>query len=361
MVRRSVPCVALMVALASGCSTESGGSNAPSGTTGGADATGPDGAAAVPDGATPDTAPPMDAVGDGTSSGGDGAVAPDVLDRAALLAEQGRVICQRGFECAPALLEPSYGGTLEACIAREAPSLAPIADLPGVTVTPEQLRACGDSLGAASCSVFRRSVFGNAPTPECDLRGTQPAGAPCAHYAQCQSGICLKAAGETCGECRDPVPAGGACQEWLVCGPGSGCAGGVCAPLVEAGGACGDKLPCHDDLACLNDVCSAALTAGSPCTSVLGQCDKYGGVACDPTTSLCVQAGIAQVGEACGVTDHGLFLCHDADCLPSLLFGTCTAKAADGASCDMAQGPTCRFHSICHAGICVPAFAAVCE
>lgn len=385
--RRTALCAVLVlvagvVGACSGTEDREGAVGGDSGSEGGAapDAKGDAGAAANGDTATPpgdaavsdiaDSAgggpgdsggAPGDAGGSPGDAGIDSAGGIDAAAARAVLEAQGKVICERGFECAPALTISGYGGTLEGCIEREAPSLAPVATQPGVTVTPAQIQACADSLANGSCSVFRRSVFGNAPTPECDLRGTLAADSPCVHSAQCESGICIRQAGALCGTCRGPIPTGEACKSWVECGPGAGCASGKCAPLVEVGGACNTDAPCHDDLACLEGTCAVALAEGAPCTSLIGQCDKFAGLACDPNASVCTALSFAEKGAACGVTGNGLFLCTDGDCVPNLLFGTCAEKAPDGGACDMEKGPTCQFHSMCYEAVCTPLFEAVCE
>lgn len=134
--------------------------------------------------------------------------------------------------------------------------------------------------------------------------------------------------------------------------PGLGDAEPQCTPLLDLGEDCEPGLQCHDDLACLEGKCAAPLAKGAACTDILGQCDKYAGAACDPTTSVCTVAGFAAAGEACGLPGNGLFLCQDADCLPSLLFGPCTEKAPDGAACDFTNGPLCQLHSAGIGGVC---------
>jgi hypothetical protein len=178
-----------------------------------------------------------------------------------------------------------------------------------------------------------------APPSQCFLPGTLEDGDPCTYPLQCQSFVCLRSYGTSCGHCAAPLDLGADCAGvgsliGSPCGPGRTCADGVCGPPAQE---------------------------GEPCSALLGECDLWtAALVCNPFTSTCVAGAFAGPGEECGVEGEVPTACAASDCYPSQLSGTCVARAADGEPCDVDVGPACLPHAHCVDGVCEQYFTPAC-
>jgi hypothetical protein len=185
---------------------------------------------------------------------------------------------------------------------------------------------------------------------------------------QCESFVCRRPGGASCGQCAAPLGLGDDCAGagnliGSPCGPGRVCADDVCVALGDTGEACdATTAPCYVDLGCVGGVCGPPAQEGEACTALLGECDLWGAaLVCNPFTSTCIAGAFAQPGEDCGVEGPVPTACAASNCFPSALSGTCMAQAADGEACDPTEGPACQAHAQCVDGVCEQFFTPVCE
>lgn len=271
----------------------------------------------------------------------------------------GSFACGKLEECAPALLEMSYGGSREACLAIETPSLLPVLDQPGFAQNPEQLWGCVDAMMNRDCSVVAEEMAYNFPE-ECRTPGGLQDGASCVHPFQCQSMMCVVPSGSACGTCRPRLADGSPCTPVDACDFGSQCIQDVCVHIGRRGDDCDAGHPCGQDLFCNGGMCGPPRPLGEDCVAMVGECDLFHGMACNPITKRCVRLKFAEPGADCGLVGDDLVVCKNGDCLPNLLSGKCVAKAVDGDPCDSKTGPLCGFHSTCIDHVCASSFASAC-
>jgi hypothetical protein len=259
--------------------------------------------------------------------------------------------CARAAACAPAYVTLAYGTTTE-CAERLAASLLPGLTASGSNETAEQVEACATALSSASCAdlLGRNLPSVCTPTP-----GTLADGTACAEDSQCVGGRCHIAAGTVCGTCGEPSAAGTACSQDDDCADGMQCASNArCVVDGAMGAACDATHPCNAVYGCIAGVCTTPGAANAPCTTS-DECDELHGIFCDGTR--CTAVAFAPTSAACGLVSGVLTTCEgpgafcQGETAPSYQ-GTCIAAAADGATCDATNGPTCTDPAVCVNGTC---------
>ncbi|MFO0749111.1 MAG: hypothetical protein U1F43_26130 [Myxococcota bacterium] len=254
-----------------------------------------------------------------------------------------------------------FGGSVEACAAREYETVRPVLDLPGVDATVDDALAIVAFVGDADCETIRRYVLAFDIPPALLLTGTLDDGAACVHPYQCRSGACSRRFDEACGVCATPLAAGATCANDAQCGSAAACIADTCTRFGERGADCDDAHPCFPHDACIAGTCAVATARDAACASLVGECDLQGAaLVCDLGSLTCQPVEWVPAGADCGVRDGHNLVCESSECLPSPLFGTCVAHAADGAACDPDAGPPCAFHAACIDGACRPYFSATC-
>jgi hypothetical protein len=238
---------------------------------------------------------------------------------------------------------------------------------------PERVEGCVKALATESCSDY---LAGNTPAA-CVNTGTLPDGTACAFGGQCASTYCTGTTNAMCGQCGQPVAAGGDCSAGGTCARGQTCfsaptGGGqmtmTCLTEGGAGAACSRTTPCAAGLSCvgainqgpmaMNGSCMAAVaTAGGACDPIQRTapgCDRSIGLFCNTTSKTCTAITFAADGAACGIgPDGNLIDCSNGTCYGSVttganqMMGTCKANAADGAACDAVNGPDCQAPARC--------------
>jgi hypothetical protein len=91
------------------------------------------------------------------------------------------------------------------------------------------------------------------------------------------------------------------------------------------------------------------------CDPVVKDCDAAKGLYCDPTTRVCALATFAAAGAPCGYVNGAFVGCAAAGhckLATASLMGTCLAAAADGAACDITNGPECTSPAQCIGSVC---------
>ncbi|MBM4370718.1 MAG: hypothetical protein FJ098_03645 [Deltaproteobacteria bacterium] len=271
--------------------------------------------------------------------------------------------CEKLEECGPLFLK-MYFGDLEACREREYETVLPMGSLPGMDT---DWAACAVATEEMTCAEFVRQHIGEAlEDAACGWSATLQDGEPCTHPFQCESRICARPAGASCGTCAEPLEAGADCEDSNLlgspCGIGSKCAEGKCVALGDVGDPCDPaSAPCFSDLGCVDGTCGPPRQSGEPCTSLAGECDFYGqGLVCHLVLGTCTALTLAGPGEPCGLTETAATVCSLGNCYPSQIAGTCTAQVGDGEPCDTAAGPDCLIHAQCVGGTCEEFFTPAC-
>ena len=188
--------------------------------------------------------------------------------------------------------------------------------------------------------------------PECTEIGNAPNGATCGQGMVCKEGACT-----TCG-------AGDSCVPANLCHDGTlACTGGVAicndsGTSRPPGGQCGANRVCSPTGECL------ACTAGMACDLPNEPC-KIGKTDCSTGAPVCVPAGDAANGTACGngqVCSVGTCVACNAGspCFPTNKCHTGTLSCDSGiALCqdtgsNAANGTSCGTNQYCSNGSCVP-------
>lgn len=253
--------------------------------------------------------------------------------------------------CANYMTCSSFGMRLQyedaaACVARRVPSCLAELHAPGNATTPADLSACAAAYASLkSCADYYAGRF-LAP---CLRPGTRPNGAPCRSWGQCASNFCPRWG--VCGQCADAPRAGSPCAFGL-CGTGLLCIQEQCVVPRQPGETCdANLLACAYPFPCLNGVCAIpAATAGAACDPrVSFACDHSQGLNCDANSKTCVSVGFAGPGMPCGKVNGVSTFCRAGGLCVN---GRCVAPVADGAACDVENGPPCLPGSRCVDGIC---------
>ncbi|HTA93364.1 MAG TPA: hypothetical protein VK745_27490 [Polyangiaceae bacterium] len=270
--------------------------------------------------------------------------------------------CERVGTCNADGIQVRYGDLATCQSAQKAACMNSLA-ASSTGATPTTTSACADALPAVDCTDYNNNLLPVACQP---VAGKLAAGAACAFSAQCQSRFCGIDKNASCGVCQPEPQVNDSCASLDSCGPGLTCVakGTVCASEdAKTGDACDADTPCGAGFSCVGakaattaaaavqGACQPAVaTTGAACDSKKKTgpgCDPAKGLACDPTSMLCIAAVVASAGQAC---DGDLTVCAAAaSCVipTGATMGTCVAAAADGAACDTANGPSCLTLSRC--------------
>jgi len=259
--------------------------------------------------------------------------------------------------CSTALLDRRWADVTQ-CEMREKLACTNAQQAANTAATPESVVACAQALAATTCDSF---LAGDTPQECLPLAGPGATGTTCEFAAQCASAFCAIAPNSVCGTCQTaPVP-GSSCAA-QGCGPTMVCAAATqqCVVPLEAGGSCSRGAPCGEGLACVGATMTTPGTCTAQATTVGATCDpqrKTGpdcsaaaGLACDTTTKMCVMQPIVAAPMACGLVagvDTRCSAAASCEIPTGQTTGTCVAPAADGAACDITNGPDCLFPARC--------------
>jgi hypothetical protein len=284
--------------------------------------------------------------------------------------DQANARCTRLQACAPGKMQTEFGdqGT---CEARYALSCTNALAAPSTGATPAGTEACAQAYAGWECTDFLNDEH---VLPACaQATGSVAAGGTCGFNGQCQSGFCAIAPSSRCGTCAAPPAPGDSCAQLTSCGPGLTCTADTQTCVVPAvqGAACGKGAPCGAGLSCVGEqpaksvqgACQpAGAKAGATCDptqQTAPNCDHNQGLACNTLTMQCARLVVADGGQPCGTNDVNdqTALCSASGVCTGATPGnpgTCTAAAADGASCSAQGGPGCMFPARCVTSTCQP-------
>jgi hypothetical protein len=225
------------------------------------------------------------------------------------------------------------------------------ATAPGTSLDGAQLELCAKGYAAQVCA---DRFAGYRPT-DCVVKGTRSNGMGCFYDSQCSSGFCNLPGGSACGSCATASVAGvTACASSSDCSGRQTCAANVCQLRVALNQTCSASKPCDEELSCVGTTCQQdGASSGVNCDSTsttLAVCDGDLGLYCNTTSNKCAMASTATVANpACGIVGGVRIYCtNGADCFA----GMCKQPSADGASCDVNNGPTCRSPARCIGNVC---------
>ncbi len=262
----------------------------------------------------------------------DAPIGPSLSEACAAL---GDAVCSKLSQCSSFGLQLAYGDEAT-CKARSAKGC--VVDYPSSSLTPSRATACAASLGAVECSKFLLGDLGDACNP---APGLLDNGAACIDGPQCKSTFCAKPLSDHCGMCAAPTSEGDACVN-QACSRGTACS--------DATKKC------------------AKPTSGKVGASCNGQedCDLAHGVGCNTFSKKCIALALASNGKTCGadnlVAPTKFTLCEAAGTCSAITNGTCSAAAADGASCTAgASGPYCLGPSKCISSKCTLPDPSTCK
>jgi hypothetical protein len=233
---------------------------------------------------------------------------------------------------------------------------------PGVSTTPSDLKACGDSLASLAC--------GSIDLPDsCRAKpGAVKTGGACYTDSQCQGTYCQPSltSGNGCGTCSSRAAVGASCSN-ASCDYGLACASQAGGPLVCAtptsaalGETCGGSAICQSGLICLGKKCVTPLKLGDACGTAGTICDPVSGLTCDSTSMKCTATPFAKVGQTCGTTGPQTQCAASGRCVQQGAGYVCVAPAADGAACDLSKGLGCQDPATCVSGVCTVPQASAC-
>ncbi len=255
--------------------------------------------------------------------------------------------CHALETCAPPRIQIAYGDEAicetrvkEECVAAQA--------APSTGATPAATEACAGAFASWACSDLLDDT--HTPAACAQVTGALASGAACAFSGQCPSGFCAIAPAAACGTCAAVPKAGDSCADLAGCGPGMTCTVDTqtCQPYLAQGGACSKGLPCGAGLSCVGadsatgktGTCQAAVAMqGAACdpTQKTGPgCDRDRGLVCNVTSKQCEPMVVAGGGQPCGLVGGQITVCGSSGVCTGATAttpGTCTAAAADGATC----------------------------
>jgi hypothetical protein len=264
--------------------------------------------------------------------------------------------CQKVQQCNPQGLLNTYGD-LASCESTQSTTCVANLAAPDTANSAAHTEGCAQATPTQSCDDY---FLGNVPSACTPPAGPRDAGSDCAVSGQCTTAYCLIPKTTACGACDAPPGLGSACFN-NSCGPGFLCdnVSSLCVAPVSASGACDDSSVCAPGLTCLGNTatalgaCVALATLGDSCDLANGgsRCDARLGLSCNVVAGkVCAPVATASASETCGTVDGGVIDClADAFCQKpdGSPVGTCVAPAADGAPCDMLNGPICAAPSRC--------------
>jgi hypothetical protein len=263
--------------------------------------------------------------------------------------------CSHLQTCAPALVQIRYGDE-GSCEARLKANCLNALAAPSQGNNPSKTEGCAQAYPSWACPDYVDNV--NVPDACKQATGALAAGASCAFSGQCSTGFCAIAPGAACGMCAAQPSAGASCAQLTACGQGLVCTNDTqtCVVLGAAGAACGKGAPCGTGLSCVGaDAATGAMGTCQPAVAMAGAacdptlkmgagCDRNAGLACNTTSKQCAALVVASGGQPCDfVNGQGTPCGASGTCSTSAagMMGTCTAAAADGAACDVMNGPPC--------------------
>jgi hypothetical protein len=243
-------------------------------------------------------------------------------------------ICAKGQTCGPFAISAVYGD-VATCRNRVAQGCLSTIGAPSSSATAMSTTACAQSIAALSCNTVSRGDFGAACRA---VPGALTLGAACGDDSQCASTFCARAGDAICGICAAPTAAGDPCVR------GSCSAGTVC-PAGQS--------------TCITPVPGQV---GAACTA-LEQCDLGHMVGCNTLSGRCIALTLAQAGGACGansIVPTSYAVCPASGTCSAAIGGTCSAAAADGATCSTTTSPGCMSPARCVGGRCTLPAPASC-
>lgn len=314
--------------------------------------------------------------GDGGPTGGDGA-ADLAISAAQACTDYFAAFCPKINECDP-FVETALFGDVAACLARLPAHCADGLATFGSLGTPGAQEACAKAIGAAKCDDLFQ---GKLPAACVIAPGAIANGNPCNDHSQCQSTFCGKSNGP-CGTCGPPAVAGVSCAN-INCATGYTCSGAkLCVAYALSGDACDEypgsapgSHPCLPGASCKGagktkmGTCQPSLALAAACDpnqQTTPNCDGLRGYFCNSVSKACDQVTIAHAGDPCGFfaqTGKVGACVAGGHCKTAQgqFSGTCMAAAADGAPCDLGNGPDCLFPAKCTGGICKFDSSAMCK
>ena len=295
-------------------------------------------------------------------------------------------ICDRNDQCSGGYANIASFGSSQACQTAEARHC--IASHPVIDANDSVaiIDGCAASLIELSCQV----LADGPTTAACLVPGFRVLGSGCYSDLQCASAHCSVAVGSPCGTCNNPPTAGSPC----TAATGFSCTGGAvcnratqtCEAPANVGVACNDaNVMCGYGLQCTGKTgsrtCQAlAIYLEALCdadSQTAPACDASYGLACSPTTSMCVAATRANIGQPCGLSPGQQRVLCESGAVCSFASiqsdeGTCVARAPIGAVCTpetaTSDGVPCIFPGVCVQGggvtgsyTCQEIVSATCE
>lgn len=290
--------------------------------------------------------------------GGSGTGGGMVVDPTTVCMNYAQANCNATMQCSPYLIGLNFGSP-ETCIERSYQFCKGIVVLPGSSWSEATINACSDALNSVNCDefksqFFRGGIFACRPPP-----GILPDGDSCSDSSQCATAYCKPNFGSVCGNCVPRSDKASPCNIPLDCMDGLTCSNGVCVPEQPAGSACDAMLPCAFPLQCRNGVCEPPMPAeGDSCNPmIVGDCDGFAGLYCDPQISACKAAVFSAEGGVCGFSGGQRYDCMAAGtCDQQAQPNNCIAPSPEGGACDPMAGPGCMLPAFCINNVCtIPA------
>jgi hypothetical protein len=246
--------------------------------------------------------------------------------------------CAKLQECSTFVMSVAFGNQTT-CKARWILNCMPNFGAPGTSATPARTSACAQSIPALSCATFLGGDLGSACAT---AAGTVANGAACGDDAQCVSTFCAKSVNAICGTCQPVTNVGDPCVQ------------GSCSVST-------------------NTVCPAGTSScvkpkagkvGDPCVGQ-EECDVGHQVGCNTATSKqCIALTLAT--GTCGANNPlnptSVAVCGNGGTCSGPFAGSCTAAAADGATCSTSDtGAHCVQPARCVGSKCVLPDPSTCK
>jgi hypothetical protein len=301
-------------------------------------------------------------VGAGDDDSGSGVL--PILDASPALqkacTDEETAYCELRQRCAGSFND--YYDSMAACVSRSTDACILNLSAPQNARNAATAEACAAAYATESCTDWWDD---NSPATCRAIPGPRALGAACGVDSQCASTFCGIEPGSMCGTCQDPPGAGTVCQSTSDCWYDLSCpivapsSNGVCTPRVVPGGACDDYHFCQGGYSCIGADTQAGITGSCQvsATTVGTTCNYATGPGCDNTLSLYCASGSCQPepyvagGQPCGYEGNDFIAsCQGGGMCVTVspaTSGTCVAPAADGAACDLVNGPPCLPDSRC--------------
>jgi hypothetical protein len=295
--------------------------------------------------------------GGGVAGDGGGGDVGNGLSVSQACTDRATQYCSRLAACSQERVQQLYGDQ-PTCVSRQTANCTASLGAPSTGSTPETVEACSQAYAAWDCGDFLSGL--NTPSACVQKTGSLATGSPCAAPAQCQTGFCAIVPGASCGVCAATPASGASCAQLTTCGQGMDCTSDTQTCVVEGGqgATCGKGAPCAELFSCqgANDskgvtgTCQSSLTQpGATCDSTqqtTPACDRNALLTCNTQSKTCSTLVLAAGGQPCGtndVNDQTAVCSANGVCTGASTGtpGTCTAAAADGAECDLTNGPGC--------------------